>query len=496
MKWHKLLDRQVKKYLNDELLANPKFQPFLDAISDSYVAYDRDKGLSDHAFRLSELEYIELTQRLKEELDLKKVSIARLIEAIKMVDSSNEPLEIDQNNLLEIVTQLEFQINQRKRAEEDMLAAMHSAEKASMAKSDFLSIMSHEIRTPLNAVIGMAHLLLNNNPKPEQLQNLRILKTSSENLLMLINDILDFSKIESGKLELELAPFSVVQLCKNMRDSNMVRAQEKGLKLKVLLDSDIPDFVLGDSLRLSQVLNNLLSNAIKFTKEGQVQLEVEVTEQQEDHVRLKIAVSDTGIGIPEDKIEAIFGSFTQASNDTSRQFGGTGLGLSISKKLLHLMDSDVVVESVLGEGSTFSFEITLLKSADKVELKQEPIGFDLNNARILLVEDTTFNILFATQLLEGWNAQVTVAENGILALDLLSKQTFDLILMDLLMPEMDGFSAALEVRKRKITTPIIALTASATSNVRNRIEIVGMQDYVTKPFNPKELFQKMMKLLN
>jgi signal transduction histidine kinase len=491
MNRHKLLERQIKRHLSEQVAKDPAFQSFLNAVSESYDAYDRDNSLADHAFRLSELEYVELNTRLKQVLELKQESIARLIESIKMVDSTEGELEIDQNNLLEIVQHLEYHINQRKQAEIDMLAAMETAEKANMAKSDFLSIMSHEIRTPLNAVIGMAHLLLSSDPKPEQLQNLRVLKTSSENLLMLINDILDFSKIESGKLELEEAPFSLSDLCLSLRDTLMVRANEKGIRLKVRLDSDIPGMLLGDALRMSQILNNLLSNAIKFTKDGQVDLNAEVLREQNGLYTLSIEVKDTGIGIPSTKLQSIFTRFTQASEDTSRQFGGTGLGLAITKNLLELMGTSVQVDSVLGVGSTFRFEVQLKSVENYEQQKVDITDFDLMGARVLLVEDTAFNILFAKQLLEGWNAQVDVAENGKLALDRLEEQEYQIILMDLLMPELDGFSATLEIRKRKIKTPIIALTASATNNVRKRIELVGMQDYVTKPFSPKELFVKM-----
>lgn len=498
MTWHKLLERQVKKHLPEALRDDNAIQQFLNVISESYTAYDRDNALADHAFRLSEADYLDLNKRLQSELDMKQLSVTKLVESIRTIDENHTELkQLDHNNLLEIATYLEEQIAKRKKAELEMVEAMEAAERANMAKSDFLSIMSHEIRTPLNAVIGMAHLLKNSDPKPEQLQNLTVLNTASHNLLMLINDILDFSKIESGKLELEHTPFDFRQMCKDLRDSNLVRAQEKGVRLKLRMDEDLPDTLIGDSLRIGQVVNNLLSNAIKFTKEGSVQLDVEVLEDFGNIVKLRLSVKDTGIGIPADKLESIFESFTQAGSGTTRQFGGTGLGLCISKKLLELMDTDLCVKSTFGAGSEFWFDIALMKSD---QILQQPVAnetahFDLKGTEILLVEDTPFNIIFATQLLEGWNARVKVAENGLIALEKLKESSFSLILMDLLMPEMDGFKTALEIRNRGIQTPIIALTASATSNVRNRIETVGMQDYVTKPFNPKDLYSKMCKLL-
>lgn len=498
MNWHKLLDRQIRKNLPEEYLKDERLLTFLKVVSDSYDSYDRDIALSDHAFRLSELEYIELNDRLKSELELKQLSVIKLIDSIKTIEESSAELQlVDQNNLLEIVSYLENQIAKRHQAELEMVAAMEAAEQANMAKSDFLSIMSHEIRTPLNAVIGMAHLLLHNDPKQEQMRNLNILKSASENLLMLINDILDFSKIESGKLELDCSPFDFRQMCKNLRDANLVRAQEKGIKLKLRMDDDIPDVLIGDSLRLGQVLNNLLSNAIKFTKEGGVQFDVEVIHDFGGGVSLRVSVKDTGIGIEESNLDKIFETFTQAGTSTSRHFGGTGLGLCISKKLLEIMDAEIHVKSEYGTGSEFWFEIGLLKSEQKLQQKTaEPKKeYDLNELPILLVEDTPFNIVFATQLLEGWNAKVRVAENGVIALKILEEQSFSLILMDLLMPEMDGFKTALEIRNKGIHTPIIALTASATNNVRNRIEVVGMQDYITKPFNPNELYSKMCRFI-
>lgn len=496
MNFHKLLQRQLEKYISPIQQIELEKNGFLAAINESYNAFDRDNTLANHAFRISEIEYIELNAIVKEELELKKLAITKLVEAIKAIDNEGIRASIDSDNLFEIVSYLERQIVKRKMAETDMVAAMEVAEKANHAKSEFLSVMSHEIRTPLNAVIGMSHLLLMNDPKIDQLENLNILKSSSENLLLLINDILDFSKIEAGKLELEYDSFDLKKLICSIKDAHQISVNEKGLKIKVLFDTELPDVVYGDSLRIGQILHNLISNAIKFTNKGEVCVNLEVLNQTDKTIVIHFKVSDTGIGIAEENKEKLFTCFSQAENTTSRQFGGTGLGLCISKKLLELMDSEINVTSKIDQGSSFDFSLLLDKSTTLLSnVQQHTDVFDLENKSILLVEDTPFNIAFASQLLKNWNAQITVAENGIVALEKLENQQFDIILMDLLMPEMDGFTATIEIRKRKITTPIIALTASATNNVKSRILDLGMQDYVTKPFVPKDLYIKIVNLI-
>lgn len=391
-----------------------------------------------------------------------------------------------------------------KRANIDLKKAKQQAEASSKAKSEFLSTMSHEIRTPMNAVIGMTHILLDEDPNEVQKGHLNLLKFSAENLLVLINDILDFSKIEAGKIDFERIEFDPVELLHKIISGLKPKAEEKQLALNLKLDPAINWHLIGDPTRLSQVLTNLIANALKFTEEGQVSVEARLQELKGGTGIIHFAISDTGIGIAKAKQDKIFESFSQASSDTTRKFGGTGLGLAIVKRLLELQGSKIQMESKLGQGSTFSFEQQFCVLLDK-PLKATPLQShkespqDLKGCHILLVEDNESNVLVARKFLERWQATLEVASNGEKAIEVLREKSFDLVLMDLQMPVMDGYQAAILIRsledpvKKKI--PIIALTASAMVEIQDRVYAVGMNDYVSKPFNPNELFQKLSKNL-
>ncbi len=392
-------------------------------------------------------------------------------------------------------------ITDRKFQEAELLAATKKAEEASLAKAQFLSTMSHEIRTPMNAVIGMTHILLQEDPKPDQVENLQALRFSAENLLALINDILDFSKIEAGKVELEQADFSIRDLVYGIKKSLAYNAEEKGLKLKILLDEDIPEVVVGDPTRLTQILVNLLSNAIKFTEKGSVTLTVEVAHRDKNNARLHFGVKDTGIGIPEDKMERIFESFSQADTHTTRKYGGTGLGLAITKSLLELFDSQIHLESKTGQGAHFYFEINFVvnhkRTYHSLNFESTQPSFDsLKGYKVLLVEDNPMNVLVAKRFLNKWELDFDHAENGKIAIQLAFQNDYDLILMDLQMPEKDGFEATQEIKSFGKQIPIIALTASVMLETQEKIFTVGMDDFVTKPFNPNELYQKISKHLS
>lgn len=497
--YHKLLFKQISKFWDTDAPTDEKWIAFCKAINTSYEAFENDRELSKRAFALAEKEYFETNQRLKQEISIKQQSLKKLKTAINSFEPES-PIDVNSkdDNILDIVNYLDLQISKRKEAEKALISAKEEAEKANKAKTEFLSVMSHEIRTPLNAIIGMSHLLLKNDPRADQLRNLTVLKASADNLLLLVNDVLDFNKIEAGKLELEHAPFSLVKLINDIKDGNQLSASDRHNTIEICLDETIPQYLWGDSLRLRQIFTNLVSNAIKFTYNGTIKITLREEQRTESNITLYCAVADSGIGIDSTQLQLIFDYFVQATNTISRHYGGTGLGLAITKNLLNLMNSDIYVRSTPKVGSTFYFNLTLPIVATNQSISDLPTVVDeanLHEARILLVEDTLFNVLYATQLLADWNTVLDVAENGIEALKLIQQNTYDLILMDLLMPEMDGYETAREIRKANITTPILALSASVSANVKFKVTDAGMQDYVSKPINPSALLSKIKKYI-
>ena len=497
--YHKLLQRQLKKYGADQFMHDEHFLRFIEAVNDSYQSFERDKELSEHAFLISEKDFEDMNHRLQDEVDLRKLSIQKLNHTLASIQSGNsEKVIADDNDLLEIVELLNHEISKRREAEKLLVMAKNEAVSASLAKSEFLSIMSHEIRTPLHAVIGMGHLLLKNHPRSDQVDNLKALKTSADNLLVLINDILDFNKIEAGKLEIEEAVFSIYKLLTDIVTANINNASERQTPITLRIDEKLPEYYLGDSLRIGQVLNNLISNAVKFTYNGKITVEILLKEIKDENTVITFSVQDTGIGIDKEKLAHIFLPFTQASTSTTRQFGGTGLGLAITKRILGLLHSTINVESTVNKGSRFYFDLSLQAVVGNKEkdYKKHTDDFDLNNKRILLVEDTPFNVLYAVQLLEGWKASVGVAENGEMAIQRCKEAQYDLILMDLQMPILDGYAATRQIREFNKTIPIIALTASADNNIREKVIAAGMQDYVTKPLYPDDFYTRIKKYID
>ncbi|MDP4248427.1 MAG: PAS domain S-box protein, partial [Bacteroidota bacterium] len=391
-------------------------------------------------------------------------------------------------------------ISTRRQREEELVQMKEKAEAAAKAKSQFLSVMSHELRTPLNAVIGITHLLLQAQPREDQQEDLRALQFSGESLLQIINGILDFTKLDSGKIELSAIDFNLRELVQGLYQSFSYKAKEKNIVFDVEYDEKMPFMVRGDSFRLSQVLNNLISNAIKFTQEGSVKLKVQMEENNGQSIITRFAVVDTGIGIPADKKDKIFEQFTQADSDTTRLYGGTGLGLSISAMLVELMDSAICVESDPGIGSNFHFTVQLHK-AQAVELQSSVPRIAVKdneafrNKRILLAEDNAFNANIARRFITGWGAEMDVVLDGQQALEFALRKKYDLILMDMQMPVLDGFACSRAIRKHLPDIPIIAVTASPKNEIIGEIMACGMNDFVSKPFKPNELRSKILEFL-
>ncbi|NEU10466.1 response regulator [Flavihumibacter sp. R14] len=380
--------------------------------------------------------------------------------------------------------------------------AREEAEQGLIAKSDFLSTMSHEIRTPLNSVIGMSHLLLKNNPRPDQIEKLEVMLFSANNLLSIVNDVLDYNKIEAGKITFEKIEMDLASITRNIVKALQISAEDKGIDLKLQVDTALKNKVLGDPTRVSQVITNLVHNAIKFTQAGYVQVGIEVTGQTDQHITARIEVKDTGIGISADKQKIIFERFTQADSSTSRGFGGTGLGLAISKKILELQNSALCLDSEEGTGSTFYFIQTFEKSIKTIEQKEHEDSLPkeenkpLTGISVLLVEDNAMNVMVAQSFLQRWGATIDVAVNGQEALDKIDTSRHRLVLMDLHMPVMDGYEATRQMRANNVTIPIVALTADLPREIEAEVRETGIDDIVVKPFLPDELYRKVLHHVN
>ena len=389
-------------------------------------------------------------------------------------------------------------ISERKLVEQELIKTREEALQLSKAKQTFLSVMSHEMRTPLNAVIGMAHILMDDNPTESQKENLEILGFSAHNLLKIINDILDFTKIETGNMVLENVDVNLKELVSKTLNSLQFKTAEKEVILKSEIDHRIATYVKGDNTRLYQILINLLGNAIKFTEEGEVKLKLDLLKETNNTVKVRFEISDTGIGIEPDKIDHIFDSYVQASSDTTRKYGGTGLGLTITKRLLQLYNSNIMVKSEIGKGSSFSFIIDFNRSQESSIPFENKIPLEQLSASILVVDDNEINRILASKVLVKWGLKVDFAENGKIALDKVQESKYDLILMDLHMPVMDGMEASRAIRSlgaEYTKLPIVALTASIFAHELETITECGMDGYIIKPFTPNDLYIKISTLI-
>jgi len=392
-------------------------------------------------------------------------------------------------------------ISERKRDQEELINAQK-------AKEQFLANMSHEIRTPINGIAGMVNLLLESSVTGDQRKYLNAIKHSADNLKVIINDILDFSVIESGTLSFEKIGFDVIYQAKSVIDSLSIQAEEKGLSIELIGHEKLKNKVLiGDPVRLNQILINLINNAIKFTHKGKITVELNRTKGLDNNVNVTFRIKDTGIGIAHEKVKTIFDTFKQADESITRKFGGTGLGLTISKQLVELQNGKISVESEIGKGTTFTFMIPYLEGSEKDiitrENNSEPkfdllrSGKSLKGMRVLLAEDNDINRMYASTILKKWGCAISEAENGLIALEKVRQNDYDIILMDIHMPILDGIEASRTIRtslptsKREI--PIVAFTANALKGDKDKYLDVGMNAYISKPFMPEELFKILAK---
>lgn len=548
---HRLLNRQIKKFLSPDIHESGGMNAFLQAVDSAYQNYDADyrqvermleisakesfKELSDFrnaisatsmvvisdfhgmivyvndnysqasGFRKSELMgkpirlfdsdfqtkafYVEMRQTITSG----KIWKGEMKEKSKngeyyWVDATVVPLLNSKGKPIKYIS-FKVDISRIKNSEESYLKAKEEAERALEIKAEFLSNMSHEIRTPMNAIIGLTDIVLLEDLDLKVRDNLKLVTQSASNLLVIINDILDFSKIEAGKIDIEDISFDFNYQIQHVFKLMNLKSELKNLSFYIDIDKNIPRFLIGDPVRLNQILLNLIGNSIKFTLKGSVKLVVKLLEEKNNRALIKFAIQDTGVGISKERQAHIFDSFIQADIEVTRRFGGTGLGLTITKKLLHLMGSDIYVESSIGKGSNFYFEL-VFQITDEEEIRAQSQNLkekSIEGLNILVMEDNLINQKVITQFLSKWGCEVTVAINGEYGLQEMNNQKFDIVLMDLQMPVMDGYKATKEIRKGKagldhIRIPIIALTADAFPETKDRVINCGMNDLVSKPF--------------
>jgi CheY-like chemotaxis protein len=389
-------------------------------------------------------------------------------------------------------------VTERKMFEKEMIDAKVSAENATKSKQQFLSNMSHEIRTPLNSILGFTNVLLKTELGSQQKEFVEAINTSGKSLNLLINDILDLAKVDAGKMTFEKHPIEIRKSISAILHSFDLKIKEKNLELAVEHDSTVPSILLCDSLRLNQIFFNLLSNAIKFTHKGKIKLTIKLLHEDKENVTIEFVVSDSGIGIADDKLNSIFNLFEQAEINTSTSYGGTGLGLSIVKQLVEGQGGSVSVKSKLGEGSTFIFILPFGKANLKTEeeiILLNPVS-EIKNLRVLVAEDVALNQLLIKIILNDFGFEHEIVGNGKLAIEKMQTNTYDIILMDLHMPEMNGFEATEYIRKiLKSHIPIIALTADVTTMDVSKCKEFGMDSYISKPIEEKLLYNKIVELV-
>lgn len=407
---------------------------------------------------------------------------------------------VNEKGIVELIIGYGVDITERIKIEQQLKIAQQETQEAALAKERFLANMSHEIRTPMNGILGITGFLEKTHLLPKQKEYVHLIKESTSNLLVILNDVLDLEKIIAGKLELEKTPFNVSQKIKAAAESFRHKAEEKYLTIKY--KNNLPEnlFVEGDPYRLSQVLLNLISNAIKFTEKGTITIGADIKQQSKNTIEISFFIADTGVGIAKNKLTQIFDPYVQAKADISRKYGGTGLGLSICKNLVEIQNGNITVESKEGKGSTFNFTITYKKAKQTTEPKPIVLNFKgLKNKNILVAEDVEVNQYVIENMLKNWGCKTTIVDTGKKAVQAVKSKSFDLILMDVQMPEMNGFEATEAIRKlsnkQKANLPVIAVTANSMKGISSRYKSSGMNDYILKPFDEASLFAVMEKFL-
>jgi PAS domain S-box-containing protein len=488
----------IKDLEGKYLVANKRFMEVLQVSNEQVIGHD-DYYFSDK----EQADYFA-------DLDQQVLATRKPIEVEQVIEGKDGPINLllvkfplfDQHNNVFGISGIATDISERTQYQKELIAARQSAEHAKMLQEQFLANMSHEIRTPMNGIQGMTNLLLETVLDGQQKKYATIIKRSVNNLLVIINDILDFSKIQAGKLSIENIGFDIREVLQSLDSMFAHRLKKKQLELLFQIDPNVPDFLSGDPYRLNQILVNLVGNAIKFTETGRITVGVRLIEQKGSEWRMRFSIKDTGIGIAAEKIDTVFDSFAQAGSDVARKYGGTGLGLSISKQLIELQKGSIWVESKLGEGSEFSFEIPYQEAAAETVtglMRIHDLDFSklLQGKKVLIAEDNYVNQVLIEHVLQNVGVITTIVNNGKEAIAQLKvKNDFDLILMDLQMPIMDGYKTTAFIRNQlEIPIPIIAMTATAMKGELEKCLEVGMTDYMSKPFEFVDLYKKLCQVL-